>query len=209
MNYSEAARSCLSRKDYAGYLENAQKQYELTGSAEDAREVEKARKALSLHKEIEKFLRKDPSDYYDILGVSKDATQPEIKRAFNMLIMKFHPDRTGIHESGAVSGMIQSAYATLGNPEKRRRYDMAREAPTFSRAGPRFTHGDDIMQNVFFNVFHTQGYQGPFTYSNDLYDHLYSQMYRRFTHRRHSTNDPDAQRIFVFLIVIVLILLTM
>ncbi|AFN83914.1 DnaJ-like protein [Encephalitozoon romaleae SJ-2008] len=209
MNYSEAARSCLSRKDYAGYLENAQRQYELTGSTEDAEEMEKARKAFSLHKEIEKFLKKSPSDYYDILGVPKDATQPQIKRAFNMLIMKFHPDRTGMHESSAVSGMIQNAYTTLGNPEKRRRYDMAREAPAFNMPTTGFSYSGDAMQNVFFNVFRTQGYQEPFMYSGDFYDHLYSQMYRRFNHRRPNPNDSDAQKVAAFLIVIILIFLAM
>lgn len=209
MNYSEAARSCLSKKDYAGYLENAQKQYELTGSMEDAGEVEKARKALSLHKEIEKFLKKNPSDYYDILGVSRDATQPEIKRAFNMLIMRFHPDRTGMHESGAVSGMIQNAYTTLGTPEKRRRYDMTREAPRFNMPGAGFNYSDNTMQNVFFNVFRAQGYQEPFMYSGDFYEHLYSQMYRRFNHRRPNTNDPDSQKVAAFLIIIILIFLAM
>ncbi|ADM12430.1 DnaJ-like protein [Encephalitozoon intestinalis ATCC 50506] len=210
MDYSEAARSCLSRKDYSGYLENAKKQYELTGSPEDKREMEKATRTLSLHKDIEAFLKKKSEDYYDILGVPKNATQAEIKRAFNTLIMKFHPDKTGMDESSAVSGIIQNAYSTLGNPEKRRKYDMAREAPTF-RASPRFSTPEDVMPNVFFNAFHSQGYQESFVYSNDFYEYLYSQMYRRFDHRRRppTANDPDTQKILTFLVIIMLVLMAM
>nr|AGE96169.1 dnaj-like protein [Encephalitozoon cuniculi] len=212
MNYSDAAKSCLSRKDYPGYLENARKQYETTRSAEDKREMEKARKVLSLHREIGEFLKKDASDYYGILGVPRNASQTEIKNAFNALIMKFHPDRTGMHESSAVSGMIQNAYATLGNPEKRRRYDMSREDPVFGRARARASHIDDIMPNVFFGAFHPQGYQGPFVYTNhDLYEHLYSQMYRRFahSHRRPDGSDADRQKVTALLIIIILVFLAM
>ncbi len=64
-------------------------------------------------------------DYYKILGVSKDATQEEIKRAYRRLAMKYHPDRNkGSKEAEEKFKEINEAYAVLSDPEKRRLYDM-------------------------------------------------------------------------------------
>ena len=59
-------------------------------------------------------------DYYQTLGVAKDASDDEIKRAFRKLAMKHHPDRGG---DQAEFQKIQEAYATLGDPQKRAEYD--------------------------------------------------------------------------------------
>ncbi|NCU41325.1 MAG: molecular chaperone DnaJ [Candidatus Moranbacteria bacterium] len=60
-------------------------------------------------------------EYYDILGVSKDASQEEIKRAYRKLAHTYHPDKsTGDAEKFK---KINSAYQTLSNPEKRAQYD--------------------------------------------------------------------------------------
>ena len=63
-------------------------------------------------------------DYYQILGVSKDATQEEIKKAFRKLALKYHPDRhKGDKEAEERFKEINEAYAVLGDPEKRKQYD--------------------------------------------------------------------------------------
>ncbi len=63
-------------------------------------------------------------DYYKILGVSKDASQEEIKKAFRKLALKYHPDRhKGNKEAEERFKEINEAYAVLSDPEKRRQYD--------------------------------------------------------------------------------------
>lgn len=64
-------------------------------------------------------------DYYQILGVSKTATQDEIKSAYRKLAMKWHPDRNPDNQEEAKQKFaeISEAYETLGNPEKREQYD--------------------------------------------------------------------------------------
>lgn len=64
-------------------------------------------------------------DYYQILGVSRDATLEEIKRAYRRLALKYHPDRNpGDKEAEEKFKEINEAYAVLSDPEKRRQYDM-------------------------------------------------------------------------------------
>lgn len=64
-------------------------------------------------------------DYYKILGVSRDATLDEIKKAYRRLALKYHPDRNpGDKEAEEKFKEINEAYAVLSDPEKRRQYDM-------------------------------------------------------------------------------------
>lgn len=62
-------------------------------------------------------------NYYDVLGVGRDATQSEIKAAYRKLAKKHHPDSSsGTEEDKARFQEIQEAYSVLSDPEKRKQY---------------------------------------------------------------------------------------
>jgi curved DNA-binding protein len=93
-------------------------------------------------------------DYYDILGVSKNSSDEEIKRAYRKLAMKYHPDRNpNKKEAEERFKAINEAYAVLSDKEKRKQYD------TFGAEGfrQRFTQEDifrgfdfdEILSNLF------------------------------------------------------------
>jgi curved DNA-binding protein len=64
------------------------------------------------------------TDYYKILGVAKDASTEEIKKAYRKLALKYHPDRNqGNKESEEKFKEANEAYAVLSDPEKRKQYD--------------------------------------------------------------------------------------
>ena len=65
----------------------------------------------------------EPRDYYEVLGVSRDADEKAIKDAFRQLALKYHPDRN--KEPGASERFkeIAEAYAVLSDPKKRAEYD--------------------------------------------------------------------------------------
>jgi len=63
-------------------------------------------------------------DYYQVLGVSRDASQDEIKRAYRKLAQKYHPDRNKDSDAQAKFSKIGEAYEVLKDPEKRKKYDQ-------------------------------------------------------------------------------------
>jgi molecular chaperone DnaJ len=76
-------------------------------------------------------------NYYAVLGISLQASQDEIKKAYRQLVLQFHPDRNqGDGRAEQKIREINAAYEILGDPEARRTYDrlrLGRVEPTVSR----------------------------------------------------------------------------
>ncbi len=77
-------------------------------------------------------------DYYKILGVEKNASQDEIKKAFRKLAHQYHPDKEGGNEERFKE--INEAYQVLGDPKKRAQYDRFGSTFEHAQAGGGF-HG--------------------------------------------------------------------
>ena len=76
-------------------------------------------------------------NYYEVLGVKRDASADEIKKAFRKLAQKYHPDAGGDPEKFKE---ISEAYAVLSDPDKRKRYDAMRSGSPFGGYGSTGTY---------------------------------------------------------------------
>lgn len=84
-------------------------------------------------------------DYYAILGVSKTASQDEIKRAYRKLAHQYHPDKAG-KEHEAKFKEVNEAYQVLSDPAKRQRYDQFGSADFGGGAGGYGSYEDLFRQ---------------------------------------------------------------
>ena len=96
-------------------------------------------------------------DYYKVLGLNKDASDGEIKKAYRKLAMKYHPDHTkGDKSAEEKFKKISEAYAVLSDKEKRKQYD------TFGSEGfhQRFSQEDIFRSFDFGDIFREFGFGG-------------------------------------------------
>lgn len=104
----------------------------------------------------------DKRDYYDVLGVDKDADQKEIKKAYRKLAMKYHPDVSEEEDASEKFKEVSEAYAVLSDEDKRSRYDR------FGHAGMEGFTNEDIFNNINFeDIFRGFGGSGSSGFGMD------------------------------------------
>lgn len=134
-------------------------------------------------------------DYYNILGVSKNASADEIKKAFRNLARKYHPDiNPGDKQAEEKFKDIQQAYEVLSDPEKKRSYDMFGEAGfQGGRPGGGYqtyysTNFGDFGENIHF------GGASGFSGLEDIFSEIFgSRGGRREDPRRRPTKGRDVE----------------
>ncbi len=106
----------------------------------------------------------EQQDYYELLGVSREANDQEIKKAYRKLAMKYHPDRNPDDKTAEDKFKdIQRAYDILSNAQKRAAYDQYGHAGVDTSMGG--GHGGfgggfgDVFEDIFENIF--SGARGP------------------------------------------------
>ena len=106
-------------------------------------------------------------DYYEVLGVQKNASKDEIKDAYRKLAMQYHPDRNKASDAEDKFKEISEAYAVLSDDQKRQQYDMLGRAD-FSQ---RYTQEDIFSRTDFNSPFSGSGFGNINDLINDLLRH--------------------------------------
>lgn len=94
-------------------------------------------------------------DYYEVLNVTKDATDSEVKKAYKKLALQLHPDKN--HAPGAVEAFktLGNAAATLTDAEKRKNYDLY-GAEGSRNAARHHNHGNHEYEHAYRNNFESE-----------------------------------------------------
>jgi molecular chaperone DnaJ len=99
------------------------------------------------------------SEFYKLLGISRDASEGEVKKAYRKLAMEYHPDRNPSPEAEAKFKEITEAYEVLRDPQKRAVYDRYGKAGLGGSAGGQGFHHVDLGEalNIFMRDFGAMG----------------------------------------------------
>lgn len=155
-------------------------------------------------------------DYYEILGVSKEATEADLKKQYKKLALQFHPDKNRAPGASEAFKAIGNAFAVLSDPEKRRRYDQFGDEnpqPRIYRDHYDYARGfeADITPEEIFNMFFG-GFGGASMSGGRVF------MQRRHNGRRHrhqhyreeEDNDPPLLHSLIqFLPILLLVVLSL
>ncbi len=116
-------------------------------------------------------------DFYDVLGVPKNASKQQIKEAYRKLALQYHPDRNRSADAEEKFKGISEAYAVLSDDEKRRQYDSFGQEGLYQRYSP-----EDIFRGAdFADIFGSMGFGG--------FDDLFAQFFGGQTRQRASRGE--------------------
>jgi molecular chaperone DnaJ len=104
-------------------------------------------------------------DYYEVLGVSRNASKEEIRKAYRQLALKYHPDRNKSSNAEEKFKEISEAYAILSNDEKRMQYDQF----GYEGISGRYTWDDIFRGADFDSIFRDMGFDFGFDSIFDMF----------------------------------------
>ena len=138
------------------------------------------------------------SNYYEILGVSKNATADEIKKAYRTLAFKYHPDRNqGNAEAEEKFKQISAAYDVLGDEAKRRQYDMGYSTDSYGAARSQSQQYQRQYQYTYSNPFGDENFwewfNGAQFRSRNQQTQNTNQYYNQYNYSNRSS-EPERKR---------------
>ncbi len=120
-------------------------------------------------------------DYYEILGIEKNSSKSDIKKAYRKLALKHHPDKNPSKDSEEKFKEISEAYAVLHDDEKRKLYDM------YGHSGidQQFSQEDIFRGADFGDIFSGMGFDFNI---NDIFERFFGHGMGGFSNREYATS---------------------
>lgn len=128
------------------------------------------------------------ADYYQVLGVDKNASGKQIKEAYRQLAFEYHPDRNKENAS-AVEKMkkVNEAYAVLSNPSKRNEYDNLKNqfgSSAYTQFRNNYSEQDIFSGSDINHIFEEMARNFGLRGSNEIFKEFYGRGYRQFEFKR-------------------------
>ena len=141
----------------------------------------------------------DMSNYYEILGVTKNATADEIKTAYRTLAFKYHPDRNpGDTAAEEKFKQISAAYDVLGDEAKRRQYDMGGySSDSYSSAGSQSQQYQHQYQYTYSNPFGEENFWEWFNNAQSRSQNQQTQnthYYNQYDYSTSGSQEPQSRK---------------
>jgi DnaJ family protein B protein 12 len=146
-------------------------------------------------------------DYYEILGLVKDCSEDDLKKAYRKLALKFHPDKNQAPGAADAFKAIGNAFAVLSNPAKRKQYDeygntdeRLSSSSHYHQHHRRNDYGDydytrgfegDISAEDLFRMFFGGGFSNGFSSQSRSFNHV---------HRRNATTRQENENPYAFML---------
>ncbi|MDR0739905.1 MAG: DnaJ domain-containing protein [Mycoplasmataceae bacterium] len=130
-------------------------------------------------------------DYYEILGISKQATQDEVKRSFRRLAMQYHPDRNKAPDAEQKFKEINEAYEVLSDTKRRQTYDQFGHEGLNQQGWTGGSNPFDIFNDMFGG---SGGVKFSFGGNGGGFEDIFGQMFGGG--RRRSSNRRQNQQIY-------------
>ncbi len=109
-------------------------------------------------------------DYYDVLGVDKNATPAKLKKAYRKKALKYHPDRSESEDAEEKFKEVNEAYEVLSDSEKRKAYDQFGHSAFDPSSGGPFSGRQSARSGPFNYTYYTSGSPGDFGDFSDPFE---------------------------------------